>query len=513
MQYSIVNLSEVKQNSDFRIDAEYYHPLFLEMEKNIKKHKYDTIGNYIDLITDGKHGGVNFTENGVVFIRNQNNEEGVPNLSDIKYISSEESNQTKRAELNEGDILLTTIGTIGVSSIIPKNFPRATINQNLVKITTKNISPYFLSTFFNSKYGRALTNRLAGGNVQPILNYPNIKLVIFPIFSVNFQQKIADLVNTSYSLRQSADALYKQAEDELLQELGLKDYDCNNAWIPAFAGMTGENAEMREKEVGMTGNNAGIQENLRAHETTKEQIQKTSKQNYVPANKKCFVKNLSEVEVAVRFDAEYFQPKYEAVIEKIRGYKGGCFCIENKDVRDKNFSPVDDVEYKYIELANINSSSSIDNIEIVKGCDLPSRARRKVKVNDLIVSSVEGSLSSIALITEKFDEALCSTGFYVVNCDKINSESLLVFLKSDVGQMQLKKGCSGTILSAISKDEFEKVVIPNLLLSVQQSISAKIQQSFINKEESLHLLELAKKAVEVAIEQGEDEGLKLINTK
>ena len=28
MQYSIVNLSEVRKNSDFRIDAEYYHPFF-----------------------------------------------------------------------------------------------------------------------------------------------------------------------------------------------------------------------------------------------------------------------------------------------------------------------------------------------------------------------------------------------------------------------------------------------------------------------------------------------------
>ena len=36
---------------------------------------------------------------------------------------------------------------------------------------------------------------------------------------------------------------------------------------------------------------------------------------------------------------------------------------------------------------------------------------------------------------------------------------LLVLLKSIVGQLQLKKGCSGTILTAINKEEFSKIAI------------------------------------------------------
>lgn len=38
MQYSVVNYKTVKENSDFRIDAEYYHPEFLLNEKLLRRH-------------------------------------------------------------------------------------------------------------------------------------------------------------------------------------------------------------------------------------------------------------------------------------------------------------------------------------------------------------------------------------------------------------------------------------------------------------------------------------------
>ena len=219
---------------------------------------------------------------------------------------------------------------------------------------------------------------------------------------------------------------------------------------------------------------------------------------------------LSDTQKIERFDAEYFQPKYEEVINKIKGYKGGFLSLEDKDINDKNFNPKKDIKYKYIELANISGNSSINGIENIIGCDLPTRARRIVKTNDLIVSSIEGSLNSIALINRNLDGALCSTGFFVINSDKTNSETLLVFLKSNLGQIQLKRGCKGTILTAISKDELKNLIIPLLPQSIQSQIAANIQQSFNNREKSKQLLEVAKRAVEIAIEESEEAGLKYI---
>ena len=108
-----------------------------------------------------------------------------------------------------------------------------------------------------------------------------------------------------------------------------------------------------------------------------------------------------------------------------------------------------------------------------------------------------------ALITEEYDNALCSTGFHVVQSDVLNSKVLLVLLKSIVGQLQLKKGCSGTILTAINKSEFSKIVIPKIETEKQTEIEQKVIESFNLRKHAKDLLEHAKRAVETAIEQNE----------
>ena len=171
------------------------------------------------------------------------------------------------------------------------------------------------------------------------------------------------------------------------------------------------------------------------------------------------------------------------------------------------------MEYKYIELANIDNSGGISNVEVLLGATLPSRARRLVKAGQVIVSSVEGSLSSCALITHEYDNAICSTGFYVVSSNKYNSETLLLLFKSEAVQAMLKKRCSGTILTAISKDEFEKMPLPEVEDSIQKDIAAIIQESFSLRDDSKKLLDLAVKTVEMAIESDEDTALKWLESK
>ena len=140
---------------------------------------------------------------------------------------------------------------------------------------------------------------------------------------------------------------------------------------------------------------------------------------------------------------------------------------------------------------------------VAQGQDLPSRARCKVNTGDVIASSVEGSLESIALVTEEYDNALCSTGFHTVKPGALNSETLLVFLKSGVGQLQLKKGCSGTILTAINRDEFGRIILPTIRAEKQAEIQQKVIESFSLRKHAKDLLECAKRAVEIAIEQNE----------
>ena len=155
----------------------------------------------------------------------------------------------------------------------------------------------------------------------------------------------------------------------------------------------------------------------------------------------------------------------------------------------------------------------ISEVDPVYGAGLPTRARRKVEAGQVIISSIEGSLQSCALITDEFSGALCSTGFYILTSEKLNPETLLVLFKSEPIQALMKQRCSGTILTAISKDELLSMPLPRIDDKIQELIAEKIQKSFSLRRQSKQLLEDAKRAVEVAIEQGEDTAMRWLQAQ
>ena len=97
------------ENEIFRIDSEFQLKEYINSIELIKLKKNQPFGNCISLITDGKHGGVTLKEKGVVFLRTTNIKENEIDLSDLRFISEKESNETIRAEFKENDLLLTTI--------------------------------------------------------------------------------------------------------------------------------------------------------------------------------------------------------------------------------------------------------------------------------------------------------------------------------------------------------------------------------------------------------------------
>jgi hypothetical protein len=53
MQYSIVNLKTVKENSDFRIDAEYFEPSYQKLEKFLSSKETKDLNDYSVFIKKG----------------------------------------------------------------------------------------------------------------------------------------------------------------------------------------------------------------------------------------------------------------------------------------------------------------------------------------------------------------------------------------------------------------------------------------------------------------------------
>jgi len=458
-----LEISEIlKSNLEFsdRIDSEYYRKHFLIFEKKVCKNNFTYLKNVANFLIGpfgSSYNTENYLEDGKYrYVRGQDVKPFILKDEENRFISIEDYQRLKKYALREKDVLVSVVGTLGNACIVQGQDLPAIFSCKSTVIRTSQINPVYVLTFLNCKYGRELLIRKERGVIQKGLNLDDLKTIVIPLFLEIFQTKIESIFYDAQDKLTKSKSQYQQAEALLLDTLGLKDFS--------------------------------------------------------PSEEAVNVKSFKESFVATgRLDAEYYQKKYEDYETLLKSYKTGFKpFVEVCKVKDKNYTPKETEEYKYIELANIGKSGEIKDCTVSLGTELPSRARRKVSTNDIIISTIEGSLESCALVAKEYDGALCSTGFLVVKSDLINSETLLVLFKSKPLQNLLKKGCSGTILTAISKTALEQIPIPFIDKSIQEEIKLKITESFRLKKQSEQLLELAKRAVEVAVEDGEERGMEIL---
>ncbi|MEI7562724.1 MAG: hypothetical protein WCJ39_03240 [bacterium] len=75
----------------------------------------------------------------------------------------------------------------------------------------------------------------------------------------------------------------------------------------------------------------------------------------------------------------------------------------------------------------------------------------------------------------------------------------------------MKRTARGMILEATNKDDFKKYILPKVDKNVQEKIADLVSQSHKARNESKKLLEVAKRAVEVFIEEDEEKAMKFIS--
>ncbi len=445
-QISIIKKKDVLKGG--RLDAEYFKSEYLEVENKIKSWGYKTIS---DLAGGCVNYGLNvdpfYTDVGIKFIRAQNLKEfGFE--GEILNIPYSKEDLSERELLQTGDLMIVRSGAnVGDIGIITDEFKESSFGSYIIKFDVKDhINPYFVYIFLKTKYGRLQTVRFRSGAAQPNISIPNLNKILVPILNSKFQKDIENDFFKAKEKQEKAKTLYKKAEKILLEEFGLIGYKTEHALT----------FEVKRKDI----------------------------------------------ESVKRFDAEYFQPKYEDIIKKIHGYKMGFANAEDILIfNKKNFFPKEDVLYNYLPLSKVSGVGDIDVSERELGRNLPTRARRRVQAGEVILSSIKGSLESSALIQQEHNNMIVSTGFYVFHSNKINSETLLILFKSRFMLELLERISKGAILGGYDLESFEKIKIPLVRQKIQKQIAEKIQESHKLRKESKKMLESAKKKVEEEIEK------------
>lgn len=441
-----------------RLDAEYYQPEYLVTRERISSLPAVTLG---EISTKFKKGifdikADTYTEEGVPFIRISNLKNGFINEQDMVFISEETNQKEKNTQLLKDDLVLSKTAYPAASLI---TLPKINISQDIIgisidKVWKEKLLPVYINIFLNSKFGLSEMEQWFQGNIQMHLALPDAKTILIPIIPMNKQKEVAELFGSSEQELLNSKELYQQAENLLLEKLGIADFK--------------------------------------------------------PREDLSFIVNLSEVQEAIRADSNFFQPKHNDIIQRLQ--KGALSTLSEhfEILKSKNFEYNNEGEVGVIKTKQLGKqfinfeAEDRTRKEIVEKEKLPV-----LKDSDVVFASMGvGSLGKTNIL---YDFEI-DNGKYTVDSTlrifrfknpSFLPEILTIFLASRIGQDLIYKyvvGTSGII--SIYEDYLKNFPVPILPYSTQTKIADLVKRSHEARKKSKGLLEEAKRKVEEMIEKG-----------
>jgi restriction endonuclease S subunit len=462
-----LEISEILKSTlerTLRIDSEFYNKENLTINAILSKHRLNDITQLVK-VSDGNHIGIsdNFIVNGVPYYRGQNIhnyfiEESNPICIDINTFNLP---VMKRSHLKQGDVLLSIVGTIGGVALVSSN-ENATCNCKLAIFRPEKINGYFLSAFLKSKYGQNQIKRFTRGAVQMGLILEDMNQIMIPIFSNKFQNQVKMLVKSAKEKTILKKQSYLFAETLLLDTLGL--------------------------------------------------------QNFTPSTEPINVKSFKDSFLSSgRLDAEYYQKKYEQIVERIKStrYEQLSNLVKIKKSIEPGSVHYSESGLPFIRVSDYDKFglSTPNKYLSEKFCQENANVIKKLRPKkETILFSKDGSVGTAYMLRKDGDFITSGAILYLTVRDKkqILPEYLTLVLNSILVQMQAERDAGGSIILHWRVSEIENVVIPIIEYEKQKKIADLVEESFQLKKQSEELLEAAKRAVEIAIEQNEEKAMKYL---
>ena len=465
LEISEVRLSEIDLGD--RFDAEYFSKQDLAIATMLKKRGSDELRAFGEFVASAFYPAATelYSVGDVPFIR-------CVDCISYPVVTHRQDNLFERipsafvvnnkgvSSLNRGEIVITKVGSPCYASIVHEHDSVALSRTVMGIAKIHGIDPYYLLAFLRSKYGFLQLMRQRELTIQYQLTLERVKRVLVFKPSIEFQARIRELVYQFIDCERKAATQYLESEKALLSEL-------------SFSG-------------------------------------------WAPTTQSVSVKKYSDFISAGRFDAEYFQPKYDelfALLDKCttRPLGGNTGLVDIQRSIEPGSDAYADKGVPFVRIADF-TEMGITPPEIHISPDICADSPRPRK--DTILLSKDGSVG-IAYKVEDDLDVVTSSGILhlTVKDEAVLPDYLTLVLNSKIVRLQAERDAGGSIIQHWKQSEIERVRIPLLPLPRQRALAAKVQSSFALRAESRRLLEKAKTMVETAIEQGEGKVSSLIARK
>ena len=148
-----------------------------------------------------------YTASGVPCLRSLNVTADQINYRSMKYISHESNHQLRKSQLSVGDVVTVRTGYPGTSAVIPAQLDGANCVDLIITTPGPSLRGTFLSRFINSDRGRAAVAERRVGLAQQHFNVGAMKAMLTPIPSLEEQDDICNVVQSSDQNLQAETAL------------------------------------------------------------------------------------------------------------------------------------------------------------------------------------------------------------------------------------------------------------------------------------------------------------------
>lgn len=310
----------------------------------------------------------------------------------------------------------------------------------------KSIKSKYLLAFLRSRYGFSQLLRQRELTIQYQLTLERVKRIKIYLAQDSFQTTIENIVVQFVSAKKTTRSLFVEAEILLLEHLGLKN------WQPSEAGVS--------------------------------------------------VKSFAEAFGAKRLDPEYYQPKFDELESIISAKENvqplGEFLVVN--ARGKQPSYEDDgvliVNSKHVRTGKVIVTDN-RRATLEKGA-------LTIRKGDVLINGT--GVGTIGRCAPYFHDeiALPDNHVTILRTSELDPVYLSVYLNSPAGQLQVDKhfkGSSGQI--ELYPDQIASFYVWKAPDEVQKRIREKVEASYEAEQLSVQLLDLAKRGVELAIEESE----------
>ncbi|WP_353798425.1 restriction endonuclease subunit S [Enterobacter cloacae] len=366
------------------------------------------------IVQPGQH-----QDDGIGIIRVNNIQNGKISVADVLKVSHDVESKFSKTRLEGGEVLLTLVGSTGLSAITTKDLHGWNVARAVAVIKPSDeISAEWIHICLQSPYTKYFLDSRANTTVQKTLNLKDVKEIPLPIPPIqermNLEKFYFDLenkINLNFEINQTLEQI-----SQTLFKSWFVDYD------PVI-----DNA--------LDAGNP-IPEALQSRAKLRQKVRNSANFKPLPAA------------IRALFPAEFDETELGWVPG---GWKKGSL-PDIAFINSTSWGTKNQPDYvNYVDLSNAKDGI-ISSIEKIQFEDAPSRARRILKKDDLIFGLVRPANRSFAYV--HIDGLTGSTGFAVIRAkNTIYKNFIYYFVTYDKNVEELARIADGGAYPAIKPDD------------------------------------------------------------